>query len=753
MKKDNIDLVWSVGELSGLFEKKSTVTDFLQEVVELIAVHTSADVCSVYLYEAFSERLYLRATRGLDVGKSQTVTLKLGEGITGRALKELRPILSAHASDNPYFKLIPGIGEEKYESFLAVPIKRGLNRIGVMVVQHHAPDYFDISDSRALQVIASQLAATLENAEVLITLHDNRKAQGVETTIDDLRVVHGRSATGGFAEGRSVLLEEREGWLEESSIDGAVPEQELKRFMRALLNTRGQLEELQREMQNELSDVASLIFNSHLLMLMDSAFCGEIRGMIEGGTPAETAVRTVVHNYVALLSGSGNPRSQEKTQDLHDLEHRLLRNLSGGSDASGDYTGQVVIATDILPSELVRVSAQHAEGLILASGGITAHISILARSLGLPVVTCREERVFQIPDNTPVILDAFQGNIYISPDKQTREQLLQIRESLLHEDDAEEPIPEMTYTRDNTRVEVQANINIVYDVKVAVEQKAEGIGLYRSEFPFIVRNDFPTEDEQYYIYRKVVRLMPDRPVVLRTLDIGGDKALQQPALTESNPFLGFRGIRFSLQNAELFKEQLRAILRAGADGDVRILLPMISSVDEFLQSRAILDTCIAELEQEGVAYGAHTRFGAMIELPSAVTCVDSLAEHADFLSIGTNDLVMYMLAVDRTNSHVGKMYKHYHPAVLHALAQVAEAMADRPHDLSICGDAAHDVAMLPFLIGIGIRAVSVEPRMLRKTKREIGKITVKDAEATAHRMLQLATVREIEAFLQIETST
>ena len=752
MKKDNIDLVWSVSELSGLFERKSTVTDFLQEVVELIASHTKADVCSIYLYDEASQLLYLRATRGLEIEGDRTVSLALGEGITGRALKELRPIRSAHASRNPHFKYIPDIGEEGYESFLAVPIKRSLNRIGVMVVQHHTPDYFDVSDSRALQAIASQLAATLENAEVLITLHNDHAKQADHAMIEDLKVVHGRAAAEGFAEGRAVLLSEREERARSAAAEPVEdPQQELNRFTVALQDTRRQLEELQRQMEDDLADVASLIFSSHLLMLMDREFCDEIRRLIVEGRKPESAVREVVHTYVELLERSGNLRTQEKTQDLHDLEHRLLRNLSGDEGGDGDYTGQIVIAPDILPSELVRVSAQHAEGLILGSGGVTAHVSILARSLGIPVVAINEPRVFHVPEHTPVILDAFQGNVYLNPDEHARERLVQIRESLEHEEECDEPVPELAHTLDGVRVQVQANINIVYDVKVATQYRAEGIGLYRSEFPFIVRNDFPTEDEQYYIYRKIVSSMPDRPVVLRTLDIGGDKVLQQPAVTENNPFLGFRGIRFSLDNVELFKEQLRAMLRAGAHGNVQILLPMISSIDEFQSARAVLDECIAELRQEGIPFDAEARFGAMIELPSAVSSIEALADEADFLSVGTNDLVMYMLAVDRTNTHVGKMYKHYHPAVLHALKAIATAMSGRLEQLSICGDAAYDPAMLPFLVGIGFRTLSVEPRMIAKIKRALSRVSIDEAQKQAARMLECRSIAEIESLLQIST--
>jgi phosphotransferase system enzyme I (PtsP) len=757
--QSNVDLIWTVSELSGLFEKRTNMGGFLQDVVEMISSHMESDVCSIYLYDEEADALVLRATKGLKADSVGAVQLNLGEGITGQALKELRPIREARAKKSPHFKLVPEVDEESYESFLAVPIKRGLNRIGVMVLQDRKPDYFDTQDTRALQAIASHLAATLENVEILMEIHGST-ARREDREAGEVSVVHGRSAAPGVARGVSVSFGQRTQQLTlaeladdespEASRDG---EGAMERFRSALDATQEQLEALQHQIGEDLSDVASLIFSSHLLMLKDEQFSSHITEQIESGTAPEQAVTRVINEYVELFSQSSNARTREKTQDIKDLGHRLLRNLQGHDDDTGDYRGQIVIAAELFPSELVKVALQDVEGLVLQDGGLTAHISILARSLGVPVVLTRDERVYNVPDETEMILDADHGTVYINPDENVRSTFEANRGAAEEADRSVAEIPDESYTACGTRVSVLANINIVQDVRLALEYKAEGIGLYRSEFPFIVRNDFPTEDEQYDIYRRVISSMGEREVVLRTLDIGGDKVLPQPRLEEQNPFLGFRGIRFSLSNVDIFKEQLRAMLRAGHNADLHILLPMISAVDEVVQAREILERCKEELAAEGLDYNEKPKLGAMIELPSAVEAISALSSTADFLSIGTNDLVMYLLAVDRANDHVGHMYKHYHPAVLGALHRIV-ANAKAPEErLSICGDAASDPVMCEFLLGIGLRRFSVEPRALPKMKERVGSLRIDECKAVAETLLRMTSISEIEEYLGVSEET
>ena len=746
MQKNNIDLIWSVAELASLFGKETSLEDFLSDVVNLIATHMQADACSIFLYDQEAETLVLRATRGLNPESVGKLTLTLGQGITGTALKELRPIREGKSKDSPYYMAVPNIDEERYESMLAVPIKRGLNRIGAMVLHHKKSDYFDIQDTRAIQAIASQLAATLENVEILMEIHGDRAERHPEEELPPSAVIRGKSVSTGLAAGTAVTFGRRSGQFRLYEHEHEFGEEGASRFHRAVKLSQEQLEALQFEVEDDYSDVASLIFSSHLLMLRDEEFVGRMRREIDNGLHPESAVVRVVNEYVDIFSESDNTRLREKTQDVKDLGHRIIRNLAEEADDAGDYKHQIVVASELFPSELVKIATQHAEGVILLDGGITAHISILARSFGLPVVLTRDKRVFQLPEETELIVDAYQGTIYVSPDDEVMRTFVANLRAKSSEIEPE-TLPEESWTTDDVRVEVQANINISHDVKTARRHKAEGIGLYRSEFPFIVRNDFPTEEEQYRIYRRIIGTMGRGEAVLRTLDIGGDKVLAQPDFEESNPFLGYRGIRFSLGNEDLFRDQLRAMLRAGRDVTLKILLPMISSLDEFRASREVLTTCLSDLAAEGVPHNDQPLLGAMVELPSAVEVIEGLSREADFLSVGTNDLVMYLLAVDRTNDRIGSMYKHYHPAVVRALARIVEAARAFDTPVSMCGEAAADPSMLDFLIGIGFTIFSVEPGQVPALKRAIAEVSQADAARVAQAMLGMETVAEMESFL------
>ncbi|MFW6313847.1 MAG: GAF domain-containing protein, partial [Spirochaetota bacterium] len=365
-RRDNIELVWSISELSSLFAKKTNIDGFLQDVVDRIAEHMQSDVCSVYLLDDTTGTLVLRATRGLDPVSVGTVHLEIGEGITGTAVKELRPIREARASRNPDYKYIPDTREEQYESFLAVPIRRGLNRIGALVVQHRRPDRFSRQDTRALQAIAGQLAATLENVEMLMELHAG-PGDRVSPATARLAMIRCQTASEGIAVGSIMHLHPAE-----AVFDGSLAlahDDEERAFREALERTDAQLESIQRELDERIADLANLIFASHLLMLRDEEFSGQMIRSIREGARAHDAIQRIVGHYVELLSASTNPRTREKTHDIRDLGQRLLRNLRGDADEHGDLRGRVVIAHEMFPSDLVRVAAQHAEGVILTGGG------------------------------------------------------------------------------------------------------------------------------------------------------------------------------------------------------------------------------------------------------------------------------------------------------------------------------------------------------------------------------------------------
>lgn len=518
-----------------------------------------AAVCSVYLYDEEAEELVLSATKGLNPDSVGKTRLKIGEGITGVALKELRPICADEGKSNPYFKFIPGTREEKYKAFLAVPIVRGLIRIGVLVVQDVRRGYFDDKDMKAMRAIGSQLAGTIENARLLMSLHPVASfapAHRKEPEIPGF--LKGDTGTGGIARGPAASY----GRLQVSAVDHLIPDAVAEKltlddFERALRETEHELSELEEGMKDAMMDLAaSMVFSAQILMLKDDSFSGEIRQRIQRGVAVTDAVKSVVEEFAELFEKNSNARVREKSQDIQDLGVRLLEHMIPGEHVAGHYAGRIVITGDLLPLDMLKIAAQGSAGLILTEGSLTAHLAILARSLSIPAIILKDERVFNIPDGADVLIDANQCTMYVNPGPDITAQYEELRvidKSL--ERLEEEKRPEQTFTSDGQRVHMLANINLLSEVALAKKAHMEGVGLYRSEFPYLVRNDFPSEEEQYRIYRKLVEEMADRPVNFRTLDVGGDKMLSYfPTTHEDNPFLGLRAIRFSLRYKDVFAQ-------------------------------------------------------------------------------------------------------------------------------------------------------------------------------------------------------
>jgi phosphotransferase system enzyme I (PtsP) len=757
LRKDNVDLICNIGELAGLFKKSSSLEDFLQTVVSIVAYHMRSAVCSVYLYNEKNQELVLTATQGLSADSIGRVRLKLGEGLTGQALKELRPIREGTGNRSPQYKFIPGILEERYQAFLAVPIMRGLDRVGVLVLQDPVADYFDENDTKALQAIAAQLAATIENAKLLLTLNQMQESTLADLSAPvlpevteppaELKFLRGVAGADGIAIGQATVF----GALEEVHHEPAPGEHwTLEDFHRALAKTEQQLEALQLQMDERLADVASMIFSAHLLIVKDSKFSGTMVNLIEKGMTPERAIEQVVSDYTHLFGNSANPRLREKVQDVKDLGRRLVRNLRPGEEGGADYRGRVIVARELMPSDILKLSAQKAEGLVLVSGGATSHVAILARSLQLPMVIVEERRLLALPTPTLMAVDGDQGTLYVNPGPDVLRGFYELMEGRRVLERSAAEVKPVTETRDSQRIRLLANINMISEARSARALQAEGVGLYRSEFPFIVRNDFPSEEEQYRIYRKLLDELPGKPVVIRTLDVGGDKMLSYfPTVNEANPFLGLRAIRFSLRYKDIFVRQLRALLRAGVGTDLHIMFPLISSVDDFVEARAVVQECQRELTKDGLPHLTQPKLGAMIELPSAVEVADELAEEADFLSIGGNDLVQYMLAVDRTNEHISDLYVSYHPAVLRALRRVVDAARRHHKPLSFCGEMAADPKMIPFLVGIGIRTISVDARQIPRVQQLISQLDAGQARNMAERLLRMGKISDVAAALHV----
>ncbi len=493
-----------------------------------------------------------------------------------------------------------------------------------------------------------------------------------------------------------------------------------------------------------------MIFESHLLMLKDRGFIGGMRTLIEDGENPPNAVIKVFDKYKNIFDKSENHIIREKVQDIEDLAKRIIDNIISSERYIHHYEGHVIVAEDLYPSDLLKFSAEGITGVVLVSGGITSHIAILARSLEIPMVFVDEPELREIPADTKVLIDADIGNIYINPaddvtkkfdDRQVAKEKHYTLDTLYRGD---------TYTKDKLRINLSINVNLLTDGEHVDHNDIDGVGLYRTEFPFIIRNNFPSEEEQHVIYKKLIDAFNEKTVTFRTLDIGGDKVLSYyDVAKEENPFLGMRSIRFSLTHKDIFKEQIRAILRAGVDKEVKIMFPMISSIDELLDSKAILNECIVELTSENKPFNTNPKIGMMVEIPSVIPIIEEFAKHVDFFSIGTNDLIQYTIAVDRTNEKVSQLYNPHHSAILRSLQTVASAAQQAGIDVSVCGDMASNNKYIPFLIGIGITSLSVDSMFIPGVKKTLFELDSTAAKNYADSLLASSTIAEIDKNIEL----
>jgi len=746
-KRDHTKLICDVGEISGLFHDAASMDEFLQKITDMVTRHMDCEVCSIYLYYLDQQELVLKATKGLNPESINKVKMKIGEGLTGQALKERRAICEGQAKNNPNFRFFPGIGEEKYESFLAVPIVRGTIEIGVMVIQSVKKDYFTDEDIQVFRAITSQLAATIETARLLITLNDKKEKTAI-AVLKDLKLVQGRSGSEGIACATAVTINESLTDIKQYiSLEGK--EYTESDFHNAVEKTERQLEELQVQLEATLLDMTALIFTAQILMLKDEGFTASIVSLIKDGINPPVAIIEVVQEYVFKFSRIQDAYLREKIYDVKDVGRRLLENLTGHSQTHHDYKDKIVIARELFPSDALKLFSQKIKGIILLSGGATSHVAILARSLNIPLVVTNEQALLSIDPTVEVLLDGYMGYIYINPEPVVKAKILQREDLNQNIANLKKMVRERPTTRDGAGVKLMANINLLGDLKAANEFKADGVGLYRSEFPFMIRNSFPSEEEQYLIYRRLVEGMPGKEITLRTLDIGGDKVLSYSDTgKEENPFLGLRSIRLSLRHTDVFIAQLRAMLRAGAGKRVRILFPMISSMDEFLQAKSIVQECIHQLKTERKEFIENPPLGIMIELPSIVEIIDEMAQEVDFFSIGTNDLIQYMLAVDRTNEKVAQLYLPHHPSVLRALKKSVDAAFKYGKEISICGDMANEPKYLSILLGLGIRIFSMDARYLPRMHERLRQLSIKECEKLTDEVLSQSQISRIAQILE-----
>lgn len=561
----------------------------------------------------------------------------------------------------------------------------------------------------------------------------------------------GIGASAGIGIGSAVIIKEPSLVYSNAPITDVAAEKE--RLQAALEKCIAKTQAMAEDMKTRVGEKEAEILEGHVLLLMDPEMTGQMEASIDDEKMcAEAAVEKVCDFFMQMFSSLDDEMFQQRATDVGDIKTRLLKILLDVEDVdlASVPEGTILVAEDLTPSMTAGINPKNVTGILTEVGGKTSHSAILARALEIPAVLSIPQITEKIANGDKIVLDGSEGQVYENPDEATLEEYTKKRAQFLEEKAAlAQFIGKDTVTADGVKVELCANIGKPEDALKVVECDGEGIGLFRTEFLFMDRPQIPTEEEQFEAYKKVAETLDGKPVIIRTLDIGGDKEIPYLALEkEENPFLGFRAVRLCLQRDDLYRPQLRALLRASAYGDIRIMIPMVTCTDELRAVKKILEELKAELSEKGIAYDANIKVGIMVETPAASLMADVLAKEADFFSIGTNDLTGYTMAVDRGNAEVAYLYSTYNPAVLRSIERVIKAGRAEGIMVGMCGEAAADPLLAPLLISFGLSEFSVSATSILATRKGISLWTKEEADAVAKEAMAMTTAAEIEAYLK-----
>ncbi len=692
----------------------------LDKLVMLIAANMVAEVCSIYLRRA-GNALELFATEGLNPSAVHNTRMRAGEGLVGLVADTAGPINLSNAPEHPRFAYRPETGEDPYRSFLGVPIVRGGQVYGVLTVQNRAARQYDEEEVEALQTVAMVLAEVVAHG----ALFDIAELDEPELRPDRPRAFRGEGFSEGVAVGQVVLHEPR---VRVDRLIADDPQTELKRLDEALSSLRASVDEMLESSELDLTGESREVIEAYRLFAQDQGWQQRLRDAIHTGLTAEAAVERVQDELRLRVARAGDLYLRERLHDLEDLARRLQRHLDGGEGGGAFPRDAVVIARALGPAELLDYGRNGVVALVLEDAATTSHVSIVARAMRIPLVGNIEGITDTARAGDAIAVDGETGEIHLRPPPEILD-AFEMRRTLVAQRVAQiakvRDLPAVT--RDGVHIRLMMNAGLMIDMPHLVESGADGVGLFRTELQFMIGQTMPRLADQTAFYRRVIDAADNKPIVFRTLDLGGDKILPYGRWErEENPALGWRAIRIALDRPALLRYQVRALLAASAGRTLRILLPMVSDVAEFNAARALVDRELERARLMAQPQPRQTLVGAMLEVPALMFMLPQILRSADFVSIGSNDLLQFVFAVDRTNPRVAKRYDALNPASLTLIRQIVQSAAEAGGELSLCGEMAGRPLEAMALIGLGLRTLSMQPANIGPVKMMVRSLDTRE---------------------------
>ncbi len=562
----------------------------------------------------------------------------------------------------------------------------------------------------------------------------------------------GTNASAGIGIGKVAVVEEKELVIKRETITDASAE--IQRFKGALETSMKQTEELAADLATRVGEKEAEILNGHIMLLSDPMLTGEIENMIQNDhVNSEYAIESVCTMYADMFASMGDELMQQRATDMRDIKTRMQKVLLGveSVDIASLPEGTVILAKDLTPSMTAGINPANVTGIVTELGGRTSHSAILARALEIPAVVALTGILDLVKNGDTIVLDGSDGSVLVNPEEAVLSQYQEKRQVFLKEKkELEKYIGRPSVTKDGVHVELVANIGKPEDVDKVLQYDGEGVGLFRTEFLFMDRNAMPTEEEQFEAYRKVAVALDGKPVIIRTLDIGGDKEIPYMGLEkDENPFLGYRAVRFCLDRKDdVYRPQLRALLRASAFGNIKIMVPLVTCIDEYRAVKALVEDIKKELDEKGIAYNKDVQLGIMVETAAASLIADIFAKEVDFFSIGTNDLTQYTMSVDRGNDKISYLYSTFNPAVLRSIKRIITCAREAGIMVGMCGEAASDPMMIPLLLAFGLNEFSMSPSAILRARKMITEYSTEELQAVADKAMSFATASEVENYMR-----